>query len=89
MNNRRTPRLLAGITVSAIATTTLALGACSSDTANTASADESSGQVATEGAGTSGESPLSAQPSSLVMAAGDSFPRELRSLDSVFVVTGE
>lgn len=75
MKARRRVSGTAWLTVATVATL-LALGACSSDLADS----EADSQVA--GAA---ESSLSAQPSSLVMAAGDSFPQELRSLDSVFV----
>jgi membrane-bound lytic murein transglycosylase MltF len=61
----------------------LSLGACASDSGDGEGGE--SGSTAATAAGTGADSPLSAQPSSLVMAAGDSFPQELRSLDSVFV----
>ena len=68
-----------GITTGVIIATMVALSACSSDSTN----DE--GETPDSPIETADASPLSAQPSSLVMAASDSFPQELRSLDSVFV----
>jgi membrane-bound lytic murein transglycosylase MltF len=76
MRRRRTTSKRAAITAAATVALVTSLAACSSGPADE-SADDGSG------ADPSGSS-LSAQPSSLVMAASDSFPQELRALDSVF-----